>query len=295
MRSFLFAALVASAAACVPADEAIALGSVTFTVKATRPATSGFVTADVFGLADVGWSVQFDRVVLGFRTMTIGKVGDDDRCAFRGRGERSDLVFDPRIGIVQTFNGIKPAECPDVGVFLAPPGDTTELGPGVTSADLIDLAMGSPAHAIVEATARHDEDVFRVLMRFDTAGTSSRFGGCSQATRGIRVFPNERESAVVAFAPENLFRDALGFRGSLRLNAFIEADENGDFDGVATMAEIDALPLTRLRGFGDFYQMPNGTTAGSSFGDYLRSLFRFTFTFRESGVCFGNEPGSEEP
>lgn len=292
MRRAAALLFVVAIAACVPADGALELGSATFTVKASRAAGSGIVTADVMNDGTIGWNVTFDRVVLGFRTVTIGKVGDDDRCSFRGRGERSDVVFDPRVGLVQTFNGIKPANCEDVGVFLSPPGDTTDLGPGAQPGDLFDLFADPPAHAIVEATARHKDESFRVLLRFDTVRTSSRFGGCSAGTRGIQVRANERVGATVAFGPENLFRDALGFSGNLRLTPFIEADDNGDGDGIATMAEIDALPLARLRGFGDFYQLPNGTTSGT-FGDYLRSLFRFTFTYRESGTCFGNEPGSE--
>lgn len=283
---------VVAIAACVPADGALSLGSASFTVKASRAASSGFVTDDVMSDGTIGWNVRFDRVVLGFRTMTIGKVGDDDRCSFRGRGERSDTVFDPRVGLVQTFNGIEPADCEDVGVFLAPPGDATDVGPGAEPADLFALGDDPPAHALVEATARHEADVFRVRLRFDTARTAARFGGCTAAVRGIRVRANERASATIAFAPENLFRDALGFSAHLRLGAFLEADENGDGDGVATTDEVDALPLTRLRGFGDFYQLANGSTAGS-FGDYLRALFRFTFLYRDTGACFGNEPGGE--
>lgn len=292
MRRAAVLSIVACAAACVPADESLSLGSVTFTLKASRASDGHFTTADVMNDGTIGWNVTFDRLVLGFRTMTIGKVGDEDRCSFRGRGERSDVVFDPRVGLVQTFNGIEPADCEDVGIFLAPPGDTTDVGPGARPSDLFELAGDPPAHALVEATARYHEESFRVRLRFETARTSSRFGGCSAATRGIRVLANERQAATVTFVPENLFRDALGFGANLRLTPFIEADENGNGDGVATMDEIDALPLARLRGFGDFYQLANGTTAGS-FGDYLRALFRFTFTYRESGACFGNEPGSE--
>ena len=292
MRRALLLSFVLAGAACVPADEAVALGSATFTVKASRAATAGFVTADRMNDGTIGWNVVVDRVVLGFRTVTIGKVGDDDRCSFRGRGERSDVVFDPRTGLVQTFNGIQPADCEDVGIFLAPPGDTTGVGPGASPEDLFDLAADPPAHAIVEATARHHDESFRVRLRFDSTRTATRFGGCSAATRGIRVRANERQVASMAFSPENLFRDALGFGSALRLTPFLEADENGDGDGVATMQEVDALPLARLRGFGDFYQLPNGTIAGS-FGDYLRALFRFTFIYRDSGACFGNEPGSE--
>ena len=58
------------------------------------------------------------------------------------------------------------------------------------------------------------------------------------------------------------------------------------------MEELDTLPLSRLQGLGDFYQLPDGTTAGS-FGDFVRVLFRFAFLYRSEGLCVGNEPGTE--
>ena len=300
LRRFLLA-LVPSfiVPACVPADGAFGLGSVQFTIKASRPAEQGFQTADRDRLTGIseGWEIEFDRVILGFRTMTIGKVGDDDRCAFRGRGEKSDIVFDPRQTLVQTFNGISEANCEDTGVFLSPPGDTTEIGPGATANDLFDLAAGDPAHAIIEATARNTNETFRVQMRFDTLRTASRFGGCAGRfeAKGVRVRANERTLASTTFAPENMFQNSLGFGGSLRLDSFRFADESGDNNGVFTMAEADALSLSRLRANvidSTGYQLPNGTTIGS-FGDFLRALFRFTFFFKEVGTCVGNEPGTE--
>jgi len=287
-------------AACVPADGAISLGSVSFTVTASRPANAGFQTTDF----DV-WTVSFERIVLGFRTMTIGKVGDPDRCSYRGRGERSDIVFDPRFGIVQTFNGIAPANCEDVGVFLAPPGDNTEVGPGAISKELVELAEGAPAHAIIDAAAATSTDFtgtatsttrqqYELRLRFETATTSSRFGGCEGRgeAKGIRIQANERLSFGVSFAPENLFRDSLGFNGAFRFDPFVEADRLGDDDGIITMEELDQLPLSHLRGFGDAYELADGTRTGS-FGDYVRYAFRFTFYFKDVGTCVGNAPGAE--
>lgn len=282
-------------AACVPADGSFALGSATFTIKTTVEPERGFTMTDET-IDREFWYVKVDRIVLGLRTMTIGKVGDDDRCAFRGRGDKSDIVFDPRSTLVQTFNGITPANCEDVGVFLSPPGDTTEVGPGVTSADLVELVQGAPAHAILDATARHGDETFKLHFRFDTLRTSSRFGGCQGRfeAKGIRVRANERVASTVSFAPENMFQEGLGFGARLRLDPFRFADAAGDDDGVFTMEDADAFSLgsLRFRGVGDGYQLPNGTTAGT-FGDYLRALFRFTFFFRETGTCVGNEPGTE--
>jgi hypothetical protein len=280
MRRFAFALFLV--AACVPADGTFGLGSAQFTVNASRSAFIGFSTRETnFDT----WRVEFDRIVLGFRTITIGKVGDDDRCSFRGRGESSDIVFDPRATLVQTFNGITPANCEDTGIFLSPPGDTTQVGPGATSADLVELAQGDPSHAIIDATARRDDERLRIHIVLDTARTSSRFGGCQArfAAKGVQVKANERTSSTVTFAPENMFQDGLGFSGSLRVDAFAEADKLGNQDGVFTMEEADGVSLARLRGLGDAYQLPNGTTAGS-FGDYLRAVFRFTFFFDGTGT-----------
>jgi len=229
------------------------------------------------------------------QAFVVGKVGDDDRCSFRGRGEKSDIVFDPRREIVQTFNGISPANCEDTGVFLSPPGDTTELGPGASPGDLFDLGQPSnPAHALIDVTARRNDETFVVRLRFDTVRTASRFGGCAGRfeAKGVRIKANERTLASATFAPENMFQDSLGFGGGLRLDPFIEADRRGDQDNVFTMTEGDAIPLAFVRGFGLGYQLPNGTTAGR-FGDFLRALFRFTFLFKEVGTCVGNEPGTE--
>ena len=216
MRRLLPFVMLAAAAACVPADGSFALGSVQFTIKGSRASEAGFRTGDQ-------WDVDVTRVILGFRTMTIGKVGDDDRCAFRGRGEKSDIVFDPRRTIVQTFNGITPADCEDTGIFLSPPGDTTEIGPGATASDLFDLAEGTPAHALIVARATRDDETFVIQLRFDTLRTSSRFGGCAARfeAKGVRVKANERTLASATFAPENMFQDSLGFGGSLQLRPFL--------------------------------------------------------------------------
>lgn len=291
--------VLALSPACVPADETLPVGSAQFTIKGSeRSMSEEGISAFALSVGTVttagSWKVRFDRVILGFRTMTIGKVGDDERCAFRGRGETSDVVFDPRKTLVQTFNGISPANCEDTGIFLSPPGDATDLGPGATAQDLFDLATGLPAHAIIEATATKDDATFRMSLRFDTLRTSSRFGGCAGRfeAKGVRVRASERTLASATFAPENMFQNSLGFGGDFRLDPFLLADSLVDDDKLFTMDEADQLPLREVRRFGEGYQLANGTSAGT-FGDFLRALFRFTFFFKELGTCVGNEPGVE--
>ncbi len=298
MRPLVLLGLVAAAlGACVPADEAVGLGSVQFTFTVSTQTREG---VDPTGTFD-GWSVRFDRIVLGFKTMTVGEIGVADVCSYRGRGADADVIFDPRAGLVQTFNGIQPVTCPDVGIIFGPPDNATTPGNGVTSRELVELASGSPAHAIVEATAERERLIggspnvttLRILLRFDSLRTSTRFGGCREATRGVRILEGRRDEVSVRFAAEHLFRNAISPTAKLRVDPFAESDRDGN--GIVTMAELDDLPLPFVAGmFGDFYQLPDGTRNGS-FADYIRALFRFTVMFRtEDGLCVGNEPGSEE-
>ena len=292
----LACAAVTLSAACVPADEAIGLGSVQFTFTASKGTLEGLTEVETWDR----WSIDFDRVVLGFKTMTIGQIGVADVCSYRGRGAVTDVVFDPRVGLVQTFNGIQPVVCPDVGIIFGAPSDTTTLGNGVGSQDLVDLASGLPAHAIVEATvtqadrsSNRRDTTLRILLRFDSLRTATRFGGCRAAARGVRIIEGGRDQASVRFAAEHLFRDAISPTARLRVRPFAQADREGNDDGIVTMAELDALPLSQIFD-ASTYQLPNGTRSGS-FGDYIRVLFRFSIMFRtDEGLCVGNEPGSEE-
>lgn len=294
MRALVACAALIATAACVPADEAGGLGSVQFSFGATEKTEGGISDEETSD----GWSLHFDRVVLGFKTMTIGKIGVSDICAYRGRGATSDVVFDPRIGIVQSFNGIQPAECPDVGIIFGPPGPETTLAGGATSKDLVDLATGVPAHAIVDVTAERRPvsassapRTLHIHLRFDSTRTATRFGGCRAATRGVTIFPGERDRATVRFAAEHLFRDAISPDAALRVDPFRLADT--DMDGVVTMADLENLSLNSSLLFGDGYRLPNSSRG--TFADYVRVLFRFAITFRtDSGVCIGNEPGTDE-
>jgi hypothetical protein len=274
-------------AACVPADDAAGFGSVQFAFKASP----GTERSERVVLTDDGWLLRFDRVVLGFKTMTIDKIGSTDVCAFRGRGLASDVVFDPRVGLEQTFNGIQAADCPDVGILFGPPGSTTTLGGGATSRDLTDLLADPPAHAIVEATAtpvgRFAESVagpgVRILLRFDPSRTTTQFGGCRAGTRGVTIVPGKRDLVSVRFAAERLFRDGTQPNAELRIGPFFDADS--DEDGIVTMKELDAFRLNDSLG---------GAAAVRTLGDSVRNHFRSAFTFRdEDGVCVGSPPGTQ--
>jgi hypothetical protein len=287
------AAVLAIVAACVPADEALPLGSAQFTVTARGSART--LSEDVVD----AWAIHVDRFLLSFRTMTIVNLESSDQCAYRGRGALTNVVFDGTTGsVVQAFNGIKPGDCPDVGMRLGPPDDQSVPGEGATSADLVELLRGPPAHAIFEATAtrkaqlpfRPDDETLRLSLRFDSAKTASSFGGCRDAIRGARIRPEARYAVFVAVAAEAFFRDAISMSAQLRLLPFVDADRLGDNDGIVTMDELDAFPLASAPG--PFYQLPDGSRRGS-FGDYVRAQFMFAVKYGDGGICNGIAPGTE--
>jgi hypothetical protein len=300
-------------AACVPADEALGLGSVQFTFTASSHTKNDIYPGETQGPNDGGgYRVHFDRVILSFRTMTVGKLGAPDTCSYRGRGAVSDAVFRPlgaKTGLVQTFNGMSPVECPDVGVIFDAPTDTTVVDANATPQDLIELAQGG-LHAIIDVTATPTDELpsnpiavptrpTKIQLRFNPITTSTRFGGCREATRGTRIRQGNRDEATVYFAAENLFRGAISSTYPFRIRPFIQADERGNGDGVATMEEVDNMPLSAIPD-NDLYQVPSSTSANNvqgrfpSLGDFVRFLFRFTLLYRtENGLCTGNEPGSD--
>ena len=140
---------------------------------------------------------------------------------------------------------------------------------------------------IMVVEARYYEDLSEELLRGATQALEA--GG---ATFERFQVPGALEiPAAVRFAAENLCREALSTSAGLRIEPFAKADLDGNADDVVTMDELDELRLSRL-GQWDFYQLPNGTTAGS-FGDFVRVLFRFSFLYRSEGLCLGNEPGTE--
>lgn len=297
LRSFEIlaaAGALAAVAACLPADESLPLGSVEFTITGRGPGR----TLSEDDVVD-GWSIHIDRFLLSFRSMAIGNTTSAEQCSYRGRGANANVVFDGAIGtVVQTFNGVQTGHCPAVSVRFGPPDDQTVPGQGATAADLVMLAQGRPAHALLEATARrrarppfNDQDeMLRVSLRFETDQTSSAFGGCRAASRGVTIRPFERASAAVDLDPSTFFRDALSRTAALRFLPFYNADRLGDGDGTVTMDDLDRLPLASA--VGPFYELPDGTTHGS-FGAYVRAQFMFAAQYDERGLCNGVEPGRE--
>ncbi len=288
--SALLLAALASVSACVPADEALPLGAAQFTITARGSARD--LRIDAF-------DVRIDRFLIAFKTMTIVNLQNSDQCAYRGQGTRSNVLFDGTEGsVVQSFNGIKPGSCPDVGLRLAPPDDRTVLGDGATVEDLISFATGTPAIAQLEATAIPDtvlvpeEAPMRISLRFDVLRTASAFGGCRDAIRGAKLTVGARYASFVEFSARVFFSDQAFANGFLRLAPFLRADRLGNNDKTITMDELDALPLS-LTG----YEMPPDASAAPgtrrSFGDYVRFQFQFAVKFGDGGICNGIPAGTK--
>lgn len=306
LRALAKAALVALAA-CVGTDDSPGFGSVQYTFVKSAAALDGLVTADDYRLT-------IDRFVLGFKTMTVGKIGTPDVCSYRGRGAASNVVFDLDHGVVQTFNGVSPVLCPDVGmIFGLVDNDTTPFD-GTPSSELVELAEGG-YHALLDATVTAGiGDSFeggppipgaswKIQLRFDPVYTSSRFGGCKgsvagQVTRGVQIREDARQTLSVVVAPENFFREGISTGVDFRAAPFVQADEQGNDDGVVTMAEVDKLALVDIDG--NDYSLPpeEGIVKGlyPTLGDFVRYLFRFTMRYEtEDGECVGNPPGDTNP
>lgn len=290
MKRSLLALFGVGLLACVGKDEALPLGSVSFVLDATLP-TEMELSSESF-LDD--WMVKADRVAISMKTVTIGQSSNPNACSYRGRGAVSNVVFDPRHPVAQVFNGLAPGVCPDVGLILGPPDNATVPAEGITGDDIVELASGSPAHALADFTATRDDETYRVKLRFDTSRASSHFAGCrSTRGKGAAVRPDERETHRMTFTADAFFRQAIAAFSSLRFQPFIDADDLGDGDHVVTMSELDALPLAAVRTYSDFYELPDGTRSGS-FGDFVRAQIKFAFLFDEDGQCFGNDPGTDD-
>lgn len=288
------APIVGLLAACVPADGALPLGAAQFTITARASGREHAID---------GYEVRIDRFLIAFRTMTIVNLKNSDQCAYRGQGHQSNVLFDGVEGtVVQSFNGMKPGPCPDVGLRLAPPDDRTQLGEGAKVDDLVSFVSGAPSVAQLEVTATRDEDVRHIVLRFDMARSPSAFGGCRETVgwetvRGATPMAGARDAKLVAFDTSVFFRMRLFQNPSLlAILPFFWADARGNDDHTTTMQELDELPLSNIG-----YELPPPEpsdagvrpTAEPSFGDFVRAQFLSAVHFGKDGECDGLPAGTK--
>jgi len=292
------------AVACVPTDEALPTGSAEFTIYAKDDEL--YVPAEDTDISfRRRWNVRFDRIRMSFKTVTIGQVGVPEQCSYRGRGARSNVIFDLSRGIVQTFNGLGAGDCPDVGVVLGLPDLATTLGAGMTVDDIAAMLAPPASHVIVEGRAipANPDDVstqpYSFVFRFDTERSVTTFGGCRSQVfrRGVRIVPEQRQNERITFNPFPLLFLKNGSRATFEHLA--AADEDGNRDGIVTMDELDQMTLDRCR---DVLGEPRGSrnvctlrenVATGTVGDLVRDHLRDVIRYNDVGPCNGNPPGVE--
>ena len=241
-------ALALAVAACVPADEALPLGSAEFTVTGRGSPRTLLDDASTGGRSTRPLSplVQDDddREPDELRAVRVPRSWREDERRLRGHGGQRGAGLQ-RHQARRVSRRRDPAR---------PAGRSNRARRGRDSRDLLALASGRPAHALLEATAvrrrargQVEEETLHVRLRFDTERSAASFGGCRDAIRGTRIRPGARMPSSSRSRPRPSF--AMPFR-AMRLplrRRSSDADRFGDDDGTVTMDELDALPAGRSR------------------------------------------------
>jgi hypothetical protein len=295
--AFLSVALAVTAFECVPADTRPTPGSLTFTVSPSPAVAGGVVTAD-------GWSIHFDRVLLG-----IGNEGLGEACAIYGEASY-DRILDvtsqanQHLGIVHGLG-----QC-DVDFRIAAPSTDAILGDGVTEDDKTRLRTpGGDAYvpsggiaADVAATATRGAVTKRFHLSFRPR---IRYQRCSldpdAGLPAVDLESNVDLTYDIRIEAEALLRDDVDVAARLRFDPFANADTDGD--GTVTLDELRAVPIEDVRDGGPFeagtYEVDDAgqLTRGrpiviATLGDYVYLLLAPTLArFRDTGTCIPSARG----
>jgi hypothetical protein len=299
MKRLAFLAVVAATMAfeCVPADTRPAPGTLTFTVSPSPAVAHGVTSAD-------GWSISFDRVLVG-----IGNEGLGEACSIYGEANY-DRILDvtseanQHLGIL---HGI--GQC-DVDFRIAAPSTDAILGDGVTEDDKTRLRTpGGDAYepssgiaADVAATAtragvtKHFHLSFRPRIRYQRCSLDPDAGQPE-----VDLASNVDLTYDIRIEAEALLRDDVDVAAHLRFDPFANADKDGD--GTVTLDELRAVPIEDVRDGGPFeagtYEVDDAgqLTRGkpiviTSFGDYVYLLLAPTLArFRDTGTCIPSARG----
>jgi hypothetical protein len=288
----LAAAGVAALDACVPADDRPTPGKLTLTVSPSPAVQNGVVTAD-------GWSVVFERVLVG-----IGRASLGNSCA-----RYSDSSYDRLLDVTTKSNqklsilyGI--GQC-DLRFRVSSPSSDAVLGEGVTEDDKTALRtpggdayvpLGGIAMDVTGAATRNG-----VTKRFHLVFRPRvRYADCRlepDAGQAVDLQSNVDEVFDIRIEAEAVLRDDPdAATASLRFEPFAAADKNGD--GVVTLDELRAVPIASVRDAGSFeagiYEFDDDAgifragraVAIESLGDYVYELLLPSLPrFRGTGTC----------
>lgn len=283
--------VLGTVAACLPADTRPAPGTVTFTLSPSAAVVHGVTTVD-------GWSLEFDKVLIG-----IGDVGLGNTCV-RYSDAGYDRVLDAAHGAGQHLSILYGLGTCDVRFRVTTPSAQSLLGEGVTEGDKTFLRTGgTDAYATNAGIALYVSGAatqggrsarfrwaFRQRTRYQGCGVDIQDGGSNDA---ITLTGSSNFTQELTVAPERLFRDDLEEPARLRFAPFARADAPlGDGDSEITLAELAKVALTSTRPLGVYGIGKADETKVVSLEDYVYLILYPTLArYGANGACPANAGG----
>ena len=282
-RWLVFMLLSLCAPGCLPGDTRPEPGNVLTTVTGSQATREGFTSAD-------GWTVRFERVLLGAGPMQLG-----DDC--QKYAEYSEPGYDrvlqltgppaQKLGIMFGLG-----RC-DIDFQLSPPSEDAVLGSGVTQADKAYMRTpGSDMYVANDGVVLHVEgsaiQAARTLRFAWDLRQSLFFRECSVIIDGVTEPGLDLRGGVgltydLLIETEGLFRDDFDRDAALRFESFADADARGDGDSNVTLEELGLVALSDLQALGPYGGAGNGV---ATLADYLyRVLWPTLLRYRDTGRC----------
>jgi hypothetical protein len=233
----------------LPADTRPPAGSLLVTVSASASLLSGIPAA----ATEDGWSVSFDRFLLG-----LGRVSLEGEACTSYSEARYSRIFDMLLPEPQKVSEqFALGQC-DFEFDVVTPSSEALLGEGVTGDDAVfmrtpgmDQYAGVSGISIyVQGRARRGgvEKTFAWPFRWELRYEQCELGG--QSASGVALSGGQAQVVDIQIGGEELFRDepepALA---KFRFQPFADADgQPGDDDGEVTLDELGQFPLSGLSG-----------------------------------------------
>jgi len=293
------------AQACVPADTRPVPTELNVMVSPSDAVAFGTTTAD-------GWSITFDRVLVGIGGTSLG-----DGCTEYSEASY-DRVLDVTFDAGQKLSQLHALGQCDFRFRIGPPAEDALLGVGVAEDDKTrmrtpgvdpysvplaapDASTRAPSPsgigAEISLTARRGGVTKRLRL---VLRSRIRYQRCSiVAGGGPSVYLTEGDTQAVnlRIEAESILRDDDDAGAALRFDPFAEADVDGD--GEVTLDELRAVPLAKARDGGGFEagtydvddagQLIQGRPiAIESLGDFVYLVLAPLIPrFRDIGRCVG--------